>query len=99
MGDNTAKAAHTKIITIRRSGCTWLAYSSHTGAHTRKVQGGCTGHSWIYVQTTTGWKSGWKHSSGQAGFSIHSGPAKGHGKIKYSWHKTQRNEAARFIQH
>ncbi|MEU5883212.1 hypothetical protein [Spirillospora sp. NPDC047279] len=101
VGTFTAKAAHTKTLWIRRSGCTWLAYSSHTGAHTRKVQGGCTGHSWIYVQSTTGWKSGWKsgwkHARGQAGVSMQS--PKGRGKVKYSWHKTRRNETARLIAH
>ncbi|WP_219509699.1 hypothetical protein [Nonomuraea ceibae] len=87
-------AAHRKIITKRRSGCTWLFYSSHSGAHTRKIQGGCTGHSWTYVQSNRGWKSGWRHGRFQAGAVV----PRGH-KVKYSWHKTQQNETARLITH
>ncbi|GAA2572451.1 hypothetical protein SMC26_37660 [Actinomadura fulvescens] len=94
---DTAKAAHTKVIFIRRSGCTWIAKSSHNGAHTRKIQGSCEGHSWIYVQTTTGWKSGWRHGRFSAGVSMYE--RKGMGKVKYSWHKTRRNETARLIRH
>ncbi|TMR90598.1 hypothetical protein [Nonomuraea basaltis] len=104
VGNDTAKAAHRKVVWKRRSGCTWLFESSHTGAFTKKVQGSCTGHSWLYVQTTTGWKSGWIHRSGsnQAGFSIHAyskEQRKRIGKVKFTWHKTQRNETAQLIQH
>lgn len=104
VGNNTAKAAHTKNVWKRRSGCTWWFHSSHDGAFTKKVQGGCTGHSWLYVQTTTGWKSGWKHRSGsnQAGFSIYAfskEERKRIGKVKFTWHKTQRNETAQLIKH
>ncbi|MDF5751237.1 hypothetical protein [Spongiactinospora sp. TRM90649] len=88
------KAAHRKISYKRRSGCTWLFYSSHSGAHTRKVQGGCGSHSWTYVQSNRGWKSGWKNGRTQAGAVV----PRGH-KVKYSWHKTQRNETAHLITH
>ncbi|MFI7709190.1 hypothetical protein [Nonomuraea sp. NPDC049480] len=102
VGNNTAKAAHRKVAWKRRSGCIWLFESSHNGAFTKKVQGGCTGHSWLYVQTTTGWKSGWIHDRNHAGFSIHAfskEERKRMGKVKFTWHKTQRNEPAQLIKH
>lgn len=89
-------SAHTAEINIYRQShsCLYKGGSSHTKAWTKKVRGLCQGHAWLYVQTWQGWRSGWKHYSGRV--TVYA-PHRQY--IRYSWHKSQRNESARQIAH
>lgn len=90
-----AASAHSVYTTKSRDGCTWYLHSSNRVAGTRKIQGSCTGWSYVYIKSTTGWSSGWKSGRTSAGAYV---PV-GQGRILYSYHKTQQYEGLTEISH
>ncbi|WP_275562444.1 MULTISPECIES: hypothetical protein [unclassified Streptomyces] len=79
---------------IHRGFCLYSMTSAHGYAQTTKDRPNCNGHAWLYVQTKSGWKSGWKHNAERVTIT-----APANDPIKHSWHKTQRNETARHVAH